>query len=40
MGPYEEDQHDMGGTHGEPEILLEEISAPQVRSDRKGDVVV
>jgi high-affinity nickel-transport protein len=40
MRPYEEDQDDMGGIHGEPQIVLEELSAPQVRSDRKGDVVV
>jgi hypothetical protein len=40
MSPYEEDQDDIRGMHGEPEIILEEISAPQIRSDRKGDVVV
>jgi hypothetical protein len=40
MRPYGEDQDDMGETHGEPEIMLEEMPEPQIRPDRKGDIVL
>lgn len=40
MRPYEEDEEQLGEAHGQPEIMLEEISAPKVRADRKGDIVV
>lgn len=38
--PYEEDQDQLGEAHGQPEIMLEDLPAPQVRADRKGDIVV
>jgi high-affinity nickel-transport protein len=39
MRPYEEELDDLGESHGHPEII-QEISAPQGHTDRKGDVVV
>jgi len=40
MRPYEEDQEQLGEAHGQPEIMLEDLPPPQVRADRKGDIVV